>query len=153
MYGGSIIKTRHPQGGYEYFTASDSQGGKKKTLKIHRLVATYFLKKKRPDQVQVNHLDSNTANNHYSNLEWCTSAENNRHAIEHGRRTNPFGAEAHGCKGGIECYDPEGNYLFTTYGAKEIIDAGFTLNGVYACACGTQKTHRNHTFKWENKNE
>ena len=46
---------------------------------MHRLVAYNFLPPKEGKNV-INHLDSNPRNNKVSNLEWCTQAENMRHA-------------------------------------------------------------------------
>jgi len=60
--------------------------GKKKTLRVHRLVAIYFIKIKRPDQDQVNHKDGVVSNNDRSNLEWCTNEENKDHSIRTGLR-------------------------------------------------------------------
>ena len=48
----------------------------------HRLVALLFLEK--PDGCNVvNHIDGNKLNNHFSNLEWCTAYDNNKHARIH----------------------------------------------------------------------
>lgn len=44
----------------------------------HRIVAELFIDNENNLPV-VNHLDGNKNNNHYSNLEWCTSQENEIH--------------------------------------------------------------------------
>lgn len=54
-----------------------------KRIKVHRLVALLFLKKIKGKNV-INHKDGNKQNNHYTNLEWCTTLDNNKHARETG---------------------------------------------------------------------
>lgn len=52
--------------------------GSRKKLLVHRLVAEAFLEN--PDNLpNVNHKDENRTNNCVSNLEWCTTAYNNRY--------------------------------------------------------------------------
>lgn len=59
-------------------------GVSKQTIyKIHRLVATYFIKNPYNKPV-VNHIDGNKQNNIVSNLEWVTTQENTRHAYNVG---------------------------------------------------------------------
>lgn len=53
---------------------------------VHRLVAFAFCEGRTKERNVVNHKDGNKTNNHFSNLEWCTTLENNMHAIESGLR-------------------------------------------------------------------
>lgn len=61
-----------------------------KSFKVHRLVAYNFCD--RPDKYKhvpydelvVNHIDGVATNNYYTNLEWCTTADNTQHAYRIG---------------------------------------------------------------------
>lgn len=66
-----------------YRTVRLRKDNKPKTFKLHRLLAEAFLMK--PDgKNYVNHKDGNKLNNDLSNLEWCTQAENMKHAFDNG---------------------------------------------------------------------
>jgi hypothetical protein len=64
--------------------------GKKETQGIHRLVAIYFIPN--PDnKPQVNHIDKNSLNNSFDNLEWVDNRENMSHSwMKTGRKTSKF---------------------------------------------------------------
>jgi len=56
---------------------------------VHRLVAYAYLEPPTdPTRTQVNHIDGDKLNNHYTNLEWITGKENVKHAYETGLRTD-----------------------------------------------------------------
>lgn len=64
--------------------------GEWKTFSVHQLVAQYFIYNYSPG-LMVNHKDGNKRNNHHSNLEWVTNAENIKHAFDNGlKRNTPF---------------------------------------------------------------
>lgn len=56
--------------------------GKKKRLYAHRLVGLNYLPKPIKNKNQINHIDGNKLNNHFTNLEWATASENQQHALE-----------------------------------------------------------------------
>jgi hypothetical protein len=66
------------KGGHMHVTV-----GEKNRQYVHRLVARAFLPLVE-GKPWVNHKDGNPANNHVTNLEWCTPGEN----IAHGYRSN-----------------------------------------------------------------
>ncbi|BCA86671.1 HNH endonuclease [Enterococcus saigonensis] len=56
---------------------------KKRSFKVHRLVATAFIENPKKLPI-VNHLDGNPFNNCVENLEWCNQKRNMQHAYDIG---------------------------------------------------------------------
>lgn len=74
----SQIKKHHNHNG-GYLSASLCKDGVKKHHLVHRLIASSFIEN--PESLPVvNHIDGNKHNNSLSNLEWCSYADNNKHA-------------------------------------------------------------------------
>lgn len=81
------LKTRINNRGYKALAM-----GRGKTKMVHRVVAECFCYNPDPiNKNQVNHLDGNKLNNHYTNLEWCTLQENIQHARDTGLWVQPVG--------------------------------------------------------------
>lgn len=66
-----------------YLRVTLKRDGKKKNKYLHRLIAATYLPTVK-DKLFINHLDGNKRNNSLDNLQWCTLAENNEHAIQIG---------------------------------------------------------------------
>lgn len=61
---------------------------------VHILVATAHVKKpKSEEKLEVNHKDFNRLNNHYTNLEWLTHAENVKYSAKNGRYKARYGSD------------------------------------------------------------
>jgi len=69
---GRILK---PHSAKRYLAVSLSKCSNVKKIRVHKLVAGYFIKKEKEGLV-VNHIDENKHNNHIDNLEWCTQRQN-----------------------------------------------------------------------------
>ena len=76
---GRILSNVNKNGWYLTVVLSKSGNKEIKTMRIHRMVAEYFIPN--PDnKPEVNHKDMNKQNNHVDNLEWCTRKENGQHS-------------------------------------------------------------------------
>ncbi|MBR1497753.1 MAG: HNH endonuclease [Oscillospiraceae bacterium] len=76
---GRTLKPYRTGKGSGYLTVNLHGNCKDVNMKVHRLVATAFIPNPL-NKPEVNHIDGNKKNNHVSNLEWATGAENVDHA-------------------------------------------------------------------------
>lgn len=76
-----VMKPWMHNGKLPYFVIGLRKNNKTYKCLIHRLVAQTFIPNPE-NKPQVNHKDGNVHNNHVSNLEWVTNAENTQHAYD-----------------------------------------------------------------------
>jgi len=81
------IKSQYPSNGGYYFVTlhKENKGGKPR--RVHRLLAQAFIDNPE-NKPCINHIDGCKGNYEMSNLEWCTTAENAKHAKETGLTNN-----------------------------------------------------------------
>lgn len=105
--------------------------GKWQTFGSHRLVALAFIPcPSSPETLTVNHRDLNIENNHYTNLEWLTVAENNIHAaLLRGSKDRPV----------IIAKDPNGNYSFIDNIQKAAEKFNSTIFQIWDCIKNEEK--------------
>lgn len=149
----NIVKLLHQsRNNLGYHKVQLYKDGKSKMFYVHRLVAMSFIPN--PDnKPQINHKDGNKDNNTIDNLEWVTSKENLRHAVETGLRQP---SQMKGRTGKLNKmskiiyqYDMDGNYIATHYGISE---AARTLNcntsTIGECLRGKNKTACGFLWKY-----
>ena len=120
-----LMRISKNQRGYHQICLT--KNNKKKTYKIHRLVAEAFVCNPDPlNLTYVNHIDENKDNNSAENLEWCTNAYN----ITYGSRTLKTSKE-------YKQYDPRGKLVKVWPSCKEIErELGFSRRQINRCCDG-----------------
>lgn len=147
--GKRLMKPRKKKNGYLEIKLSDS--GKRHFFLIHRLVGLHFVPN--PNNLpEINHKDGNKENNHYSNLEWVTSSENQKHAFRLGLQKVRRGKE-HVQSIPINQLDLNGNFVKEWESIKQVKrELGFNTFGIIKC-CKKEKRYKTaYGYKWEYKN-
>lgn len=135
---------------YGYPVVDLYSNGRRKTERIHRVVANTFIPN--PDnKLQVNHVDGNKRNNSTANLEWCTASENMQHSFSMGLskpsrgmlgRKNPNAGRPSKSVRIIETGE-----IFSS-----ITECSEYINGsdkhICDCLSGRQNTHRGFHFEY-----
>ena len=71
---------------YDYLMVYLTGNNCGKWFMVHRLVAIHFIGyPKDKKNIEIDHVDENKGNNHYSNLEWVTHSENILRSFRNGR--------------------------------------------------------------------
>ena len=112
-------------------------GGTKRTCRVNRLVAEAFCDNPNGYN-EVNHLDENRQNNHYTNLVWVTHQENMQHSANNRKGKQAFKKKP------VRCL--ETNTVYESVKAAAFAVDG-KPSGLSACLNGARNTHRG--YHWE----
>ncbi len=133
---GKILAQTTDRDGYKHLRLR--KNGREKSFFVHRLVAEAFVLNFNPEEnVQVNHKDENKANNHYSNLEWCTPEYNLNYGTRNQRISKP-----------VVAFNEKETLYFSSM--TEATYEGFSLSCISAVVKGRIKTHRGYRWKLAN---
>ena len=73
---GFLLKPKRQQSGHMHVSFFGAEG-KQRFIHIHRMVALCYVINPAPaTNIKVDHIDTNPANNHYTNLRWVTARQN-----------------------------------------------------------------------------
>lgn len=137
-----MVSTRLDEGGYSCVSLWDRVHKKSIKARVHRLVASAFISNIE-EKPQVNHIDGIKENNHYSNLEWVTNDENQKHRAENGlvfRRR-------------VVQYDKEGNYIQTFESLTQAaLQTGLRKGNISNVCSGRKKTLGGYVWRYEDVN-
>lgn len=111
---------------------------KMKNLSVHRLVALAFVPNPNKYPI-INHIDEIKNNNHFKNLEWCTSAYNSNYGTGKYRSAAKNSVPVKGV------HRETGDIVYL----KSMADGsnhGFTPTGISDVCLGRYETHRGYVF-------
>lgn len=132
---GKILKPADNGHGYEIVDLY--QNGKRKKLRVHRLVAQAFIDN--PNNLEtINHIDENKHNNCVENLEWMSNGDNIRYS-----QAKP-----------VEQYDFESGELLATYPSTRAVErlTGFYQSAISAACRGQFKQMYGYIWKYQDNN-
>ena len=143
---GQLLKQSYDKNGYLRVALSGI------TKKSHRLVAESFVDNplKLPE---INHIDGNKENNHYSNLEWCNRVRNFNHSKELGLQAT---SKTSKCSIRVVQLDTNDTILKEFNSIREAENITGICNSTISKVCrGIGKTAGGYKwkFKKENNNE
>lgn len=128
-----------------------------KTKKVHRLVATTFLKN--PNKLRcVNHINGIKTDNRLCNLEFCTSSYNNKEAYRLGLKRAWYegkrGKDYPGRMKLINQYDLNENIINTWYGTGDIKrKLGYNSTGILNCCKKKKGFYTAYGYIWRYADE
>lgn len=146
LKGGSCGKP----GPYRFVNLVGSGRKDVKQFYIHRLVAKYFVENPH-NYNEVNHIDGNTLNNCYENLEWCSHSHNMREAYKNGQISHEFERGSKHKNSKPVCQKTKDGKIIKIWESIGQIqrETSFLASGISSC-CNHRKNYNTaYGFIWE----
>lgn len=119
---------------------------KRERIYIHRLVALHFIDNPNGYN-EVDHIDGNPTNNHYTNLRWCTHLENMNNPNTVWKQTLANLGKYNNPKTSKKIVQLNNGVFVKIFpSAKEAERIGFISQCICKCCCGKAKQHKG--FQW-----
>lgn len=139
---GTKLTTRLGDSGYVMCDLVDVNG-RSYMMRPHRVVCNIF-KENPANKPQVNHIDGNKQNNHFTNLEWSTASENVQHRYgELGHVPGRTGTARR-----ITSYEKDGTLCKHYASINEVEADGYNRKTVYAVCKGSKKSYKGKVWKY-----
>ena len=129
-----------------YLLVSLYKNRKRKSYKVHRLVAEHFIPN--PDNLpEINHKDENKENNSVDNLEYCTHEDN----INHGTRNERIAkANTNGKRSKkVLQFTLDGEFVKEWPSVNECGRNGFNQGNIVSCCNGKLKQYKGFIWRYK----
>ena len=140
-----ILRSRKNRGGYLYVNLH--KDGQRKTITVHRLVATAFISN--PHNLDtINHKDEVKTNNAASNLEWMSIKDNNNYGTRNKRLSETQINDPNKSKA-VQMFDRQENLLAIFPSTHEAERAtGINHASISSCCLGNHKSAGGYIWRY-----
>ena len=140
-----ILRSRKNRGGYLYVNLH--KDGQRKTITVHRLVATAFISN--PNNLEtINHKDEDKTNNFVSNLEWMSLKDNINYGT-HNKRASETQINDKNKSKAVQMFDRQGNLLAIFPSTREAGRVtGIDHSHISKCCNGKQKSAGGYIWRY-----
>ena len=140
---GRVLKNYKAKNGYYVVNLSNGKGCRQ--MYVHYLVAQAFIGE-RNGRLTINHKDGNKLNNNIDNLEYCSYAENNKHAVELGLNKHKVYEFCLKIKVSMIC--PKTNTVLKTWPSIIEAEKETKIRHISCAAKGKRKTAGKYKWKY-----
>ena len=148
---GKILKPSSDNHGY--LKVKLCKNGMRGDFMIHRIVASLFIPNPQ-NKIQIDHIDTNRANNNVNNLKWATPSENTNNPITIKKRAEALKSSIESKMVKVLQYDLKGNFI-KEWKSQSEASRQLKINSTHICRCckGGLKTAGKFIWKYKGRKQ